>query len=243
MKNINTVFLDDEPDAIVFLKAQLSRSSHNLDFVAEFTDPEAALEWSGWNEVDLLFLDMEMPSMSGFQFLDALGTLNMEIIFITAYEQYALGAIKRGATDYILKPVDFEELSKALDVVTDNLNKQGNQTEREPLQKICIPAHGGFEIIELADLLWLESSNNYTYLHSQKSDKPILVSRTLRAFEKKLAQTSFIRVNQSTIINAAFVRSFDKRNGSSVTLNNQQEFTVSPTYKNNFLSYFDDMMM
>ena len=234
-RTISAVIIDDEQDAISFLKAQLARTREELR-IAAFTDPVAALEFPGWRQQDLLFLDVEMPAMNGFELLDQLGVFQLQVVFTTAFEHYAIDALKRGAVDYLLKPVKLPELHQAIESIEEKLIR--DTVDPIALERICVPTSNGFELIELSKLLWLQSSNNYTYLHVLDQSKPLLISRPLRAFERKLQNSHFMRVNQSVIVNLHYVRSFDKRNGGSVFLDNNKEFTLGQTYRNRFITSF-----
>lgn len=238
---LKAIIVDDEEDAIKFLKAQLSRADIQVDIQATFTLPSKALAFDGWEGIDVLFIDMEMPEMNGFRFLDALGPIKPQIVFTTAHEEYAIGAIKRGALDYLLKPVSLAELNSALQLVSKE-SKNGDP-DKPAFDRLCVPTQQGFEIIDLSKLIWLESSSNYTYLHIQGINQPFLISKTLGSFAKKLSDAQFARVNQSNIVNLTMVRTYDKRNGSSIFLENGKEFNVSPVYKERFLKQFKDKML
>lgn len=243
MEPLKAVIIDDESRAIAMLSALLERSSESIEICASFQDPRQALEFKEWHNINVLFIDVRMPFMNAFEFLESLGPIPASIIFTTAYEEHAMAALKMGAEDYLLKPVQQSELNKVLTRIANELRKREASKSKHPISKICIPNSDGFQVLELERLVWLEGSNNYTYMHLQDDSKPILISRTLMSFEKKLRNTTFIRINKSVIVNADFIDVFSKRNGNSAILKSGKEFSISPVYRERFIKAFEHLML
>lgn len=229
---IKAAIIDDESHAIDMAKKQLERSSYEIDISAVFQKPVEASQFAEWNELDLVFVDVQMPQMNGFELLEQIGPMRPKTIFCTAHDAYAVKALQMGALDYLLKPMDLEDLNRALGRYTQQLKTIVKTVVKPELEKrICVPATHGYQMVELSELIWLQSSNNYTYLHMAGAEQPVLISKTLKTFENRLLPDRFVRVNQSAIIGVDYIAQFDRRDGMSVFLKNGKEIPVSATYK------------
>lgn len=240
---IRAVIIDDEQHAIDMVTRQLERSYHAVEVVAAFRNPVEALKYKKWDSVDLAFVDVQMPKMNGFEFLDILGAIKAQVIFCTAHDEYVLKALKIGALDYLLKPMDLKDLNLALEryqLKAEAVEREGG-AKRE--SRLCVPISHGYEMINVSELFWLQSSNNYTYLHLANKGHPLLITKTLKAFEKRLPSDQFVRVNQSIIVNVEMVEQLDRRDGMSVRLKNSKEFSVSPTYRERIQEVIDRYMI
>ncbi|MCQ0110972.1 two component transcriptional regulator, LytTR family [Zhouia amylolytica] len=191
---------------------------------------------------ELVFLDINLTDGTGFDFLDQTENLNFKVIFITAYEEHALRALKIGAIDYLLKPVDVDELQKALQkVVQLPLNQQKNQLRvtkqawNNDDSKLILSLHDSFQVIDLNELLFCESDKGYTTFYCN-DDKKHVVSKTLKEFEERLSNTDFIRTHQSFIVNLRFIDKYDK--SGVIYLKNGKKIPVSSRKKEQFLTTF-----
>jgi two-component system, LytTR family, response regulator len=193
--------------------------------------------------VDLIFLDINMPRENGFELLADIDTTRTCVIFVTAYKQHALKALKASAVDYLLKPVDPEELAQAIDKVKKQCAGRLSDGAAMPYQealrnlvesfqqnttvkKITVPHIHGFKIIELDNILYLQADNNYTILHLKSGDK-IVASRNLKEFEEMLEDSIFFRIHKSTIINLSYMREFSSEYGPEVIMSDGTGLMVS----------------
>ena len=190
---------------------------------------------------DLIFLDINLTDGTGFDFLDKTENLNFKVIFITAYEEYALQALKIGAVDYLLKPVDIEELKTAINKVSTlsvEIQKQQISTARKVFSNddddtLILSLHDSFQIINLKELIYCESDKGYTTFYLNNGKK-YLASKSLKEFEEKLNSTYFTRPHQSFMVNLKFIDKYDK--SGTIYLKNGVKIPVSARKKDNFLT-------
>ena len=233
------VLVEDEPDAVEMLQAQLAYVEPEVKMVQSFMDAREALRYKDWENIDILFVDVNMSHLSGFEFLEMLGPVRAKIIFTTAHDEYAIRALKAGACDYLLKPVSFNELSQAIQKVDRSRTVERHSTANPLAERICIPILHGFRMIELSDIICIESSGNYTNIQLHSDPNRLMVSRTLKVYEEYLPPTAFLRVNQSAIVNLSYVKTFERTGGNIITLSNGKQFTLSTKYKSRFLDMID----
>lgn len=235
MTTLRTVIIDDEHDSIQLLSMQL-KQLHSINLVATFTDAVKALEEIELLNIDLLFLDIEMPVMNGFEFIEKIMHLNLNIVFVTAYNQFALKAFRFNALDYLLKPVDMADLKSVVDKAIlkikptqMQLNMLQKQLRGEPVNKIAIPSQTGVIFISLDDILYAESSSNYTHL-LMVDKKKLLISKTLKEVQNVLEESHFLRIHRQYIINLNHVKQLN-RNDLIVTMINNDQLPVARTQK------------
>lgn len=245
------VLLDDEKHCTDILRSLILKTHHNYEIIGDFNDPAQALEFVKNNEVDLLFLDIHMPGMNGFKFLDAIQPISFDVIFTTAFDQYAIKAFEYSAINYLLKPITEKALIKALltreqrkkkmkDEHWDVLKNAISDTEKEP-GKIALPTGTGFEIMEVGDIVRCQSENNYTTFVF-KEGKRVLICRTLKEVEKILACHSFLRVHQSHLINPKFVQTISKQDGGTVFMADDSEVPISRQKKESINELLSSML-
>lgn len=243
---LSVLILDDEPKAIEGLEWELSTFCPNVKVVATFTNPVEAQLFLKKNSVDCVFLDIEMPQMDGFQFLDELPRREFAVIITTAYDQYALHAIKERALDYLLKPIDSDDLIEAvkrvdkhkqssqindrLEEVLLNLSSQANSKGGS---RIGFSFDGKIIFLTSDEIIYCEGDGNYTNIYLEKGKK-LLISQTLKKVEEKLPPDEFFRVHNSYIINLSQVREYLKTDGY-VVLMNEKKIPVSRNRKVFFL--------
>ncbi|MFM9911603.1 MAG: LytR/AlgR family response regulator transcription factor, partial [Chitinophagaceae bacterium] len=192
----------------------------------------------------LIFLDIEMPQMNGFEMLNKLTDKNFHIIFTTAYDQYAIKAIKYAAFDYLLKPVDIEELKSAVDKINKiennqtkkqvELLQQNMQHPKKLLNKLAIPTLEGLLFYEINDIIHLEANSNYTNIYLTNKAK-ITASKTLKEFEELLPNDIFFRTHHSHVINLNYIKRYIKGDGGQIELQNGTYIDVSRRKKDEFL--------
>lgn len=198
---------------------------------------------------DIVFLDIQMPDGTGFDLLNSLEERNFEVIFITAFEEYALKAIKFSALDYILKPIDSDELQIAVQKAVHTVHKNVSGTQLSALnqniqnkdrKRLVLKTHDSVHVIDLDNIVRCESDRNYTsfYLNEGKS---ILVSRTLKEYENILCDHQFFRVQQSHLINLKYVDRYDKKDGGSVVMKDGSEVPLSPAKKDAFFRILEQI--
>jgi two-component system, LytTR family, response regulator len=192
---------------------------------------------------EVVFLDIEMPVMNGFVMLQQLNYKNFELIFVTAYDHYAIKAIRFSALDYLVKPVEIDDLKAAVQKAESNKNNRTShlqlelllgQLNKKQLKRISIPTTDGLQFMNVDDILYLEASNNYTNLYVAGNIRH-LVCRTLKDFEELLPGDTFLRIHHATIINKDRVEKYIRGEGGQVLMQNGKLLDVSKRKKLEFL--------
>lgn len=237
---ISAIIIDDERHSCDALKMLLDKCCPQVQVAAICNSGEEGLKKIDELKPQLIFLDIEMPHMNGFQMLEQLPTINFELIFTTSYDQYAITAFKFSALDYLLKPVDREELEKAVQKVSKRINPPVSQQLEILLQKInqptiaiqriALPTMQGLEFVPVELIISCSSSNNYTEFFL-KDKKKLLVSRTLKETEDMLADHSFIRVHNSHIVNLNAITRYVKGEGGYLVMADGSTVDVSRSRK------------
>jgi len=240
MTKLNTLIIDDDKRSIDLLQSLLKELDYPIEVSAAFTDPSETLDYPMLHEVDLMFVDVEMPGMSGLELIDMIGANGAKVILTTAHEEFALAAIKRDVSDYLLKPLDKKNLRLALKKVlaASAASAKAQENAMKHPSRICVPTSCGFRVIDLDRIVRLEASNNYTFVYCQEELKPTLVSKTLKPFEDLLDGYQFVRINQSNMVNIRYVDRFDRSAGGAITLKNGKELLLGRVYRNKFLHFF-----
>lgn len=215
---------------------------YEIDVIGECESVKDAVVVANACKPDLVFLDINLKDTTGFDFLDQTGSLDFKVIFITAYEEFALQALKIGAVDYLLKPIDVEELKTALNKLQSlslieqkqRINKV-KQVFKQEGDTLILSFQDSFQVIELRELLFCESDKGYTTFHLNNGRKYIS-SKPLKEFENQLLQHSFTRPHQSFIVNLTFIDKYDK--SGTIHLKNGIKIPVSTRKKENFLTRF-----
>lgn len=240
---LQTIIVEDEEISRDILKNYVAKYCPNINVIGEASNIEDALVLIRNNELDLVFLDVEMPFGNAFDLLEKVGDRSFETIFVTAYDHYAIEALNSHASYYLLKPISIDELIKAVDHVVaikakeERLAETVLATSIESINgKITIPQQDGFEVLNVADIVYCKADDNYTEIYI--NDTKIVVSKTLKYFEEALSQYPFARVHKSYLVNVNAVVKYRKGKGGSVVLSNGKEVLVSSTKKANLLSYF-----
>jgi len=241
---ITAIIIDDESKGRQVLRQKLQSYCPEVTILAEAKDGLEALSVIEKQQPQLIFLDIEMPKMNGFEMLNAIKEKNFHIIFTTAYDQYAIKAFKYAAFDYLLKPVDIEELKTAVSRVNNHeilqtkkqieLLLQNIQHPKKQLNKLAIPTLEGMLFFDINDIIQLEANRNYTNIFF--TNKPtILASKTLREFEELLPADIFFRIHHSHLINLNYIKKYIRGNGGQIELQNGAHVEVSRRKKEAFL--------
>lgn len=241
---LTSIIVEDEETSREILRNYLQKYCPNINIVGEAANVDEALVLIRNNNLDVVFLDVEMPYGNAFDLLEKVGDINFETIFVTAYNHYAIDALNAHASYYLMKPISIDELIKAVDYVTDIKAKE-NALQDEVLVaktsgvdgKITIPQQSGFEVLNTSDILYCKADDNYTEIYLNNSKRKI-VSKTLKYFEEALRDASFARVHKSYLVNVNEVAKYQKGKGGSVVLSNGKEIMVSASKKADLLSYF-----
>jgi two-component system LytT family response regulator len=242
---INALLIDDEPKALAILKNKLERTCPNISVVGETQNPIEALELIEKLQPQLLFLDIAMPQMSGFDMLAQIENPSFEIIFITAFDSYAIEAIRHCAIGYLVKPVANEDLvitvSKAENNIQDKTALEKNKLLLENLsvrtfqqKKVVVPTQDGLEFIQISEIIHCEGTDGYTRIHFTDR-KAILSSHSIGYFHKLLENQNFYLVHKSYLINLDQVEKY--LNEGYVLLVKNHKIPVSRNRRNDFLHY------
>ena len=241
-----SVIVDDEPKAIQSLSWELSNYSDQIKVIATFNNPEKALLYLAENNIDCLFLYIEMPTMDGFQFLNKLKSRDFAVVITTAYNEYAIKALKKDALDYLLKPIDSDDLEETIAKVKKHRSRalDSNKIEKVLLRfneklntkKIAINTDGKLIFLETKEILYIVSDGNYSTFHTT-NNKKIVVTKKLKEINTLLPNEIFFRVHNSYIINLTKVKEFFKTD-SYVIIENNHKIPVSRQKKSAFLEKF-----
>ncbi|HKR06670.1 MAG TPA: LytTR family DNA-binding domain-containing protein [Bacteroidia bacterium] len=240
---IKAIIVDDEIKGRQFLRQLVDKFIPQVKITGEAANAAEALEAIAEVQPDLVFLDIEMPGKSGIELLKEIPRINFEVIFVTAFNKYAVEAFKLGAVDYLLKPVSPPDLVRAIERVEAHLKIRDQQAKKyeslkqqfgQPFSKITIPTTTGFEFVDFADITYMQSDGNYTRI-KQKDGKLILATRLLGEFEEMLLPYNFFRVHKSYIINLAHIKKYTKGEGGVVMMSDGSEIDVARRIKEAFL--------
>lgn len=249
--DLKTMIIDDEPRGINSLQKLLQLNCPGVTVIASSTNAEDAKEQIKTHKPDLVFLDIDMPVKSGFDLLKELNDYHFEIIFVTAHNQYMIEAFHFSAIDYLLKPVEDNLLADAVNRAKKRIiEKTGNknietflhnmQLRQSPQKmKLCIPSLKGFQVIELDDILYAESSGNYTNLYFS-NQQVVCTSKPMHEYENILEDAGFIRIHKSYLVNLLHVKEYLRGEGGTVILSNGKELEVSRRKKDLFLVRMKD---
>jgi two-component system LytT family response regulator len=218
LNKIRAILVDDEESARDVLQNLLLRFCPNVELIAKCENVEQAVEVIKKEQPDLVFLDIEMPNYAGYEIVRFFKEINFEIIFVTAYDQYAVRAFEIAAIDYLLKPIDIERLKQAIARVQQQFSVEqqaqkltllSNSLENKQLKNIVISDKGQQHIVPIAAIVAIEAQESYCIIHT--TDKKLVASKNLRHFETVLENLSqFFRVHKSWIINKEFLKHYSK---------------------------------
>lgn len=243
---LSAVIIDDELKGRIALRGKLQSYCPDVLLAGEAANGAEGLRLIQEQKPEIVFLDIEMPFMDGFEMLHMLPQKDFHLIFTTAYDQYAIKAIRFAAFDYLLKPIDIEELKSAIERVKGQSKGQTeeklqvlqqNLATRTQLGKIAIPTIDGLLFFNLSDIIHLEAESNYTAIHFS-GHPSLLASRTLKDFEELLPADIFFRTHHSHIINLHYIKRYIKGEGGQIELENGIYVMVSRRKKDEFLRKF-----
>ena len=243
MDEIRTIKIDDEPDSIELLQLLLTKNFPQINVVGAFTSGPKALAEIKLLQPDLVFLDIEMPMLNGFELLKGLGDVEFHVLFVTAYNQFAIQAFKFNALDYLLKPVQMDELKAAVEKAPKNHFMDAaqpamaaEQMKNGAITKIAIPAQSGVSFADLADIIYVEASNNYSFLHLV-NDRKVTITKTLKDVQEVLESHHFMGVHRQFIINLNMAKHFD-RAGNIITLTTGAKIPISRNHREQLMQQY-----
>ncbi|MCB0835080.1 MAG: response regulator transcription factor [Bacteroidetes bacterium] len=245
---IKALIVEDEKNSQELLKELINTYCDGVEVIAIAGNVAEALGALKLHKPDLIFLDIELPDGDGFQVLENADEISFDVIFTTAYNQYAMRAFKFAATDYLLKPVDIEELQQAAARVVEKRSEgqQDDPSEKidaliknirnigQPFRRIVLPTSNGFTVVDPDDIIRCESDRNYTFIFL-KDKRRILVSRTIKEYDEMLQEFNFFRIHQSHLINLNYLKNYTRGRGGYVELTDGTTLDVSARRKSDFL--------
>lgn len=243
-KTLKAIIVDDEEDGRLVLKATLSRYCPHVEVVACCPSAEEGVKSIQSLPIDLVFLDIQMPKEDGFAMLERVKEKDFDLVFVTAHHDYAVQAIRCAALDYLLKPIDPEELIAAVqrcEARSHSIERRGHFMEnvgKEEITQIVLPLREGYLFVQVEEIVRCEADSNYTVLHLVGGEKH-LVSKTLKEFENQLSGKRFFRIHKSHLVNMKYLKKYTKGDGGTVTMIDNTELDVSRRNKEEFLRVFN----
>ncbi|RYC70490.1 MULTISPECIES: LytR/AlgR family response regulator transcription factor [Spirosoma] len=240
---LNAILIDDDQSNLSSLGEKLGRHCPQIRIVARCDNARDGQQAIDRLQPDVVFLDIEMPVMNGFLMLQHVSYRQFALIFVTAYDHYAIKAIRYSALDYLVKPVDIDELKAAVAKAEANRTNQSAESQVQLLleyvqkkqpRRIGIPTFEGLQFVNIDDIIYLEASANYTYIHLTGS-LTFLVSRTLKEFDELLPTETFLRIHHAHMINKSFVERYIRGDGGQVVMSNGVTLDVAKRKKAEFL--------
>jgi two-component system LytT family response regulator len=241
---LKAVIVDDEVSGIEVLEYTLKKHCPEIEILQSFSSSVEAFEKIPALEPDVLFVDVEMPQLNGFELVEKLASLNIQVIFTTAYNEFALKAFRVSALDYLLKPVDVDELKAAVHKLK-SLSKPDNQAmdalldyikSQKQINKISVSTDKGIHFIETSDVLYCLSTGPYTVFYLTAGQE-VVCSKSIGEYEKILSEKGFYRIHNSSLINVDHLRRFVRTDGGYVEMSDGKTLTVSRRKKDEFLSF------
>jgi two-component system LytT family response regulator len=237
---IRSIIIDDEQHCVKALVKDLQQNCSSIEITDSCYSAKDGIMAIKKHQPDLVFLDVEMPWMNGFEMLEILGDITFSIIFTTAHDEFAARAFRISAVDYLLKPIDAADLKSAVQKVEKKLgegsylqhitNLLRNMRQPSIEQKVALPQREGYEFIEVSSIIYCQAEGAYTKVFIQ-GKKPMLISRILGDVEELLPPEIFQRIHHSTLINVTYVSQFLRSDGGYIVLKNGEKLSVSKAKK------------
>lgn len=246
----SALLIDDELNSIETLEYELQHFSSEIEIIGTCSDARKGKAMIEALQPEVVFLDIEMPWVNGFELLDSLDQINFHLVFVTAYDQFAIKAFEYFTLDYLLKPVSRKSLERTLTKIaqtektvpsTDlthilHLIKQ----QQEDVKKIALPVKNGYEFYDYAEIIRCEADSNYTKVFILNK-KPILVSKSLKVISDMLDSSNFFRPHQSHLINIAHMKKFDKSDGGVILMVDNVPIPISRHKKMAFIDFVKNL--
>jgi two-component system LytT family response regulator len=245
MKKI--LIIDDEKPTRDLIKRMIDSFGFDVEVYDDGQNVQSGIEAINRIKPDLVYLDIQMPDGNGFDVLKSIDNITFSVIFVTAFQEYAIQAIKFSAIDYILKPIDADELKESLNSALIRLSEKSDDSIFQALQhnispankrKLVLKTQESNYVVDIEEIIRCESDKNYTFFYL-KSGKKILVSRTLKDFDILLSPFQFFRVQQSHLVNLNYIDRYDKQDGGSVIMKDGASIPLSPVKKEQFFKMLE----
>lgn len=248
MNELTAVLIDDEEVSRDILASYLSSYCPDIKMLGQAKDINEGEKLIQTHSPDIVFLDIEMPYGNGFDLIERIENINFEVIFITAFSDYAIKALNLSASYYILKPIDIDELVAAVEKVRSNKDNEATLSSTQILadniktindreQKMVIPQLDGFEVVKISSIIRAEASDNYTILYLE-SNKKYVLSKTLKYYEELLGEYQFLRSHKSHLLNLAHVVKYKKGKVGQAIMTDGSTVLVASGAKKQLMGYF-----
>jgi len=247
---LQTLVVDDEPDAVNFIRSIIIEYCPRLEVIGTANSVKEAAQIITAKHTDLVFLDVEMPHGSGFDLLLQFPEKHFDVIFITAFNHYAIQAIKFSAVDYILKPINIHEFIQAVDKVYEKRNKTPfreaqfhaltENLRKTPPTRLAIPTSEGLEFLNTGEIIRIEADRSYFWFHLTQGRK-ILVSKNLKEFQELLNNRNFFRTHNSHLVNLDHVKKYIRHEGNVAVMNDGTHIPISRNKRDLFLAMMTKM--
>lgn len=245
---IKSILIDDEKNALEMMEWLLKTYCPQVEIVALCNSAEMGIEAINRHRPDVVFLDIEMPRMNGFDMLEQFDKLFFDVVFCTAYDQFAIKAFKYSALNYLLKPVDPDDLKATIARIEERntiptkeqfelLLQNINQPAKTTPQRIALTTNDGLIFVPTADIIYCEAESNYTHV-VLTGGKKILISKVLKEIDEALSGTDFYRVHSSFLININHIKKFVRGDGGYIVMDNDATVSISRNRKQEFMDLF-----
>ncbi len=244
-EKLRTILVDDEPNNNKVLRYELNRYCPEVEVIEVCSSAKSGIKAIVQQKPDLVFLDINMPYISGLEMLEMFQDPDFDVIFVTAYQDYAVQAFKTCAIDYLLKPVNKDELKEAIKAVLKNKNKENelrykflkDQVEafkQKTVEKVMVPTNKGFSFVYIQEVIYCESNDTYSFIHLADGEK-LLVMKPLKFLDEMLREFDFERVHRSYLINFKRIKTFVKGDSGGLVMENDQQIPISKSKRNEFM--------
>lgn len=244
---INAIIIDDEKNCIEMLEWLLTTYCPDIRILEKCNSGEDGIESIRKWKPDVVFLDIEMPKMNGFEVLEKLGPLTFEVVFTTAYDKFAVRAFKYAALNYLLKPIDPEELQATVSRIREKSNTpskdqmdllfQNLVQAKTQVERIALSTDEGLIFVHTSQISYCKAESNYTYV-VMADGKKILVAKTLKEIDETLSGKDFFRVHNSFLVNVNHIQKFVRGDGGYIVMPDKTEITISRSKKDDFFQLF-----
>ncbi len=241
---LKAILVDDEPNCLKMLEWELQNSCPDVEIVELCNSGKEGLKAIQKHQPDIVFLDVDMPYMNGFELLELVPDIKFDVVFTTAYDEYAVKAFKTNAIDYLLKPIDEDELRTAVAKVKDKkqhvptkISSDSSDPRQQVIRKIALPTFEGLVFVEVDRIVYCQSDNNYSKI-ILKGEKNLFISKTLKETEAVLGNYHFFRVHNSFLVNLNEIKNYVKSDGGYLIMSNDERVKVSRAKKDMLLQLF-----
>ena len=240
MQTYTTIIIDDEENSRSNTKTMLASYCPEIKIIGEASSGMEGKKLIQDLKPQVVFCDINIPGMSGIEMIDGLAHRDFCLIFLTAYSEHGINAVKAGAIDYLLKPLILKELQEAIKKVVLHYEQKGTTTNTAAVNKnlVLINHSKGFTLIDYKDIVWLEASDNYTNIYlSNNNNKKIVASKTLKEFEAILPTNVFFRIHRSSLINIDYIKEYSNAEGGTILMSDGTAIQVSKARSQEFSEF------